>query len=47
MDSKAFISSLKDWVGKEVTLSGWLYNNRPSGKVQFLILRMVQDCASV
>jgi len=39
MDSKAFISSLKDWVGKEVTLSGWLYNNRPSGKVQFLILR--------
>ena len=39
MNSKAFISSLKDWVGKEVTLSGWLYNNRPSGKVQFLILR--------
>jgi asparaginyl-tRNA synthetase len=39
MADKAFILGLKDQVGKEVTLSGWLYNNRPSGKVQFLILR--------
>jgi asparaginyl-tRNA synthetase len=25
--------------GKEVTLAGWLYNSRASGKIQFLILR--------
>ncbi|MHC4258729.1 MAG: OB-fold nucleic acid binding domain-containing protein [Planctomycetota bacterium] len=33
------ISGLQDFIGKEVTLSGWLYKNRPSGKVQFLMLR--------
>lgn len=36
---KTSITGLKDHVGQEVRLSGWLYNNRPSGKVQFLILR--------
>ena len=33
------ISKLKNHVGHEVTLQGWLYNSRKSGKVQFLILR--------
>ena len=33
------IESLKDHVGKEVTLKGWLYNSRSSGKIQFLIIR--------
>ncbi len=33
------IEQLKEYVGRQVTLSGWLYNNRPSGKVQFLVLR--------
>jgi asparaginyl-tRNA synthetase len=33
------ISELAVCVGQEVTLNGWLYNNRPSGKVQFLMLR--------
>jgi asparaginyl-tRNA synthetase len=33
------ISELKDNVGKEVTLAGWLYNSRASGKIQFLIIR--------
>lgn len=33
------ISALKDYVGQVVTLKGWLYNSRSSGKVQFLILR--------
>ena len=37
--SKVYISELKDNVGKEVTLSGWLYNSRSSGKIQFLLLR--------
>ncbi len=36
---KVYISELKDNVGKEVALSGWLYNSRSSGKIQFLIIR--------
>ncbi|MHC4115459.1 MAG: OB-fold nucleic acid binding domain-containing protein, partial [Planctomycetota bacterium] len=38
-NSKVYISELKNNVGKEVTLAGWLYNSRSSGKVQFLIIR--------
>jgi asparaginyl-tRNA synthetase len=34
-----YIEDLKDHVGKEVTLRGWLYNKRSSGKIQFLELR--------
>jgi asparaginyl-tRNA synthetase len=34
-----YINQLKDHVGQEVTLSGWLYNSRASGKIQFLIVR--------
>jgi len=34
-----YIDKLKDHTGQEVTLNGWLYNSRGSGKVQFLILR--------
>jgi asparaginyl-tRNA synthetase len=37
--SKVYISDLKDNVGKEVTLAGWLYNSRSSGRIQFLIIR--------
>jgi len=33
------ISDLKDYVGQEVTLRGWLFNKRSSGKVKFVILR--------
>ncbi|HUW18388.1 MAG TPA: asparagine--tRNA ligase [Sedimentisphaerales bacterium] len=33
------VSELKNNVGQEVTLAGWLYNSRASGKIQFLILR--------
>jgi len=38
-DNKTYISELKSNVGKEVTLAGWLYNSRASGKIQFLIIR--------
>ncbi len=34
-----YIEQLKDNVGKQVKLAGWLYNSRSSGKVQFLIIR--------
>ena len=35
----ATIASLNDHVGQEVTLQGWLYNSRDSGKIAFLVLR--------
>jgi len=34
-----YIEDLKDYVGKEVELRGWLYNSRFSGKLIFLIIR--------
>ncbi len=37
--NKTYISELKNNVGGEVTLSGWLYQARSSGKIQFLIVR--------
>ena len=36
---KTTIESLGRFTGKQVTLEGWLYNSRASGKVQFLIIR--------
>ena len=33
------IDQLKDHVGQEVEIRGWIYNSRSSGKIQFLILR--------
>ncbi|MBX9766839.1 MAG: asparagine--tRNA ligase, partial [Bdellovibrionales bacterium] len=33
------IADLKDVVGQKVTLRGWVYNTRSSGKVKFLLLR--------
>ncbi len=34
-----YINQLKDYVGKEITLQGWLFNKRSSGKIRFVILR--------
>jgi len=39
MGQKITISDLSKHVGQEITLKGWLYNKRSSGKVKFLILR--------
>jgi asparaginyl-tRNA synthetase len=39
MGQKVYINNLSEYVGKEVTLKGWLYNKRSSGKVKFLMLR--------
>ena len=36
---KVCISDLKNNTGSNVTLSGWLYNSRSSGKLAFLIIR--------
>ena len=36
---KILVKDLSEYVGKEVTLSGWLYNKRSSGKLKFLLLR--------
>jgi asparaginyl-tRNA synthetase len=34
-----YINELKNFVGKEVSLKGWVFNKRSSGKVKFLIIR--------
>ncbi|MCC6549415.1 MAG: asparagine--tRNA ligase [Ignavibacteriaceae bacterium] len=39
MSKKISIKDLKDYVGQEIQVSGWLYNKRSSGKLRFLILR--------
>jgi asparaginyl-tRNA synthetase len=36
---KVTIDELAKHIDKEVTLAGWLYNSRASGKIQFLIIR--------
>jgi asparaginyl-tRNA synthetase len=35
----AAIKDLPDYVGQTVTLQGWLYNRRDSGKIAFLVVR--------
>jgi asparaginyl-tRNA synthetase len=39
MASKYYVEDLPKYVGQEVTLQGWLYNKRSSGKIKFPILR--------
>jgi asparaginyl-tRNA synthetase len=40
METKSVqISKMKDHVGAEVSIQGWLYNSRAGGKVQFLVVR--------
>jgi len=39
MRPAVYIKDLSKYVGEEVTLKGWLYNKRSSGKIKFLILR--------
>ncbi len=39
MATKFYIEDLHNHVGEEVTLQGWLYNKRSSGKIKFPILR--------
>ena len=39
MKPEVYINELSKYVDKTVTLKGWLYNKRSSGKVKFLILR--------
>lgn len=37
--NQTYINNLKNYIGQEVTLKGWLYNSRSSGKLVFLQLR--------
>ncbi|MFH0992089.1 MAG: asparagine--tRNA ligase [bacterium] len=37
--NRVYIENLEKHIGEEVTLHGWLYNKRSSGKVRFLIMR--------
>jgi asparaginyl-tRNA synthetase len=36
---KTYIEELSKFVGQEVTLNGWLYHKRSSGKIRFILLR--------
>jgi aspartyl/asparaginyl-tRNA synthetase len=36
---KIYVATIGQYAGKEVTLYGWLYNARHSGKLWFLLLR--------
>lgn len=39
MKNETYVADIKNYQDKEVTISGWLYNKRGSGKVQFLQVR--------
>lgn len=39
MAKRVYIKNIAEFEGKEVTLKGWLYNKRSSGKLRFLLLR--------
>ena len=39
MASKYYIEDLSKYAGTTVTLQGWVYNKRSSGKIKFLLLR--------
>lgn len=36
---KIYIKDLSQHIGEEISLKGWLYNKRSSGKIKFIILR--------
>ncbi|MFC1529714.1 asparagine--tRNA ligase [Gemmatimonadota bacterium] len=36
---RVYINTIGEYAGTEVTLRGWIYNKRSSGKIQFLLLR--------
>lgn len=36
---QVYIEELKHFEGKEVTIKGWLYNKRSSGKIRFILVR--------
>ena len=36
---KVYISEIGKYENKEITLKGWLYNKRSSGKLRFLLVR--------
>src|SRR5690606_5196519 len=39
MKNEFLIENAANYDGQEVTLKGWVYNKRSSGKIKFLILR--------
>ena len=37
--ARIYIEDLAKHTGTEVTISGWIYNKRSSGKIRFLVIR--------
>ncbi len=36
---QVYIEELSQYEGQEVTIKGWVYNKRSSGKIQFILVR--------
>ena len=36
---QVYIEELSRYEGQEVTIKGWVYNRRSSGKIQFILVR--------
>ena len=39
MRNETYVEGIAKFKGQEVTISGWLYNKRSSGKLHFLLVR--------
>jgi asparaginyl-tRNA synthetase len=39
MSTKSYISEISKYENQEVSIEGWLYNKRSSGKLRFLLVR--------
>ncbi len=39
MSEQVYLRDVAEYVGEEITIKGWLYNRRDSGRLQFLIVR--------
>lgn len=37
--STIYVEDVAKWVGKDITIKGWIYNRRSSGKLHFLLVR--------
>ena len=39
MSSRIYVENLSHCVGETVTISGWVYTKRSSGKIRFIVIR--------
>ena len=39
MSSRIYVENLSHHVGESISISGWVYTKRSSGKIRFIVLR--------